>query len=65
MLAEPLSPDLLKLRRDDGRAVEWVVSPGRIPYLEAVAEMETRAAAIAAPIVAGARAIMGMVGGRR
>ena len=48
MLAEPLSPDLLKLRREDGRAVEWVVSPGRVPYPEAVAEMEARAAAIAA-----------------
>ena len=47
MLAEPLSPDLLKLRREDGQAVEWVVSRARVPYPQAVAEMETRAAAIA------------------
>lgn len=48
MLAEPLSPDLLKLRREDGQAVEWVVSRARVPYPQAVAEMEARAAAIAA-----------------
>jgi lipoyl(octanoyl) transferase len=33
--------------RADGRAAGWVVSPGRVGYLEAVAAMEARAAAIA------------------
>src|SRR4051812_627786 len=32
----------------DGRPVEWRISPSPVPYLEAVAAMETRAAAIAA-----------------
>jgi lipoyl(octanoyl) transferase len=31
----------------DGRAVEWAIAEGVTPYLEAVAEMETRASAIA------------------
>ena len=35
------------LKRRDGLAVGWAVSPGRIPYPEAVAAMEARAAAIA------------------
>jgi lipoyl(octanoyl) transferase len=34
--------------RIDGRPAEWAVSPGRIPYPEAVAAMEARASAIAA-----------------
>ncbi|WP_374655560.1 lipoyl(octanoyl) transferase LipB [Phenylobacterium sp.] len=33
--------------REDGRAAGWAVSRGRIPYPEAVAAMEARAAAIA------------------
>ena len=33
--------------REDGRAAGWAVSPGHIPYPEAVAAMEARAAAIA------------------
>src|SRR3954453_20997183 len=32
----------------DGRPVEWLISPSPVPYLDAVAAMETRAAAIAA-----------------
>jgi len=48
MLAEPLSAAASPLIRTDGRPVEWVVSPGRVPYERAVAEMEARAAAIAA-----------------
>ena len=36
------------LRRADDAAVEWAVSEGLVPYLEAVAAMEERAAAIAA-----------------
>ena len=32
----------------DGMPVEWRISPSPVPYLEAVAAMETRAAAIAA-----------------
>ena len=47
MLAEPLSPFSAKLARADGQAVEWVVEPGYVPYPDAVAEMEARAAAIA------------------
>lgn len=35
------------LRRDDGLAVGWAVSKGQVPYPEAVAAMEARAAAIA------------------
>jgi lipoyl(octanoyl) transferase len=46
MLAHSLSaPAFL---RSDGRAVEWAVSAGPVGYEEAVAFMETRAAAIAA-----------------
>jgi len=52
MLAEPLSPAAIPLKstlfRADGRPVEWVVSPGYVAYDEAVEEMETRVAAIAA-----------------
>ncbi|NBB64563.1 lipoyl(octanoyl) transferase LipB [Pseudomonas sp. ODNR1LW] len=48
MLAEPLSPDLMKLRRDDAHPAEWVVSPGYVDYAEAEAFMEGRVAAIAA-----------------
>ncbi|MBX9616633.1 MAG: lipoyl(octanoyl) transferase LipB [Caulobacteraceae bacterium] len=52
MLAEPLSPPRIPLEsrlfRADGRPVEWVVSPGQVPYEAAVAEMEARVAAIAA-----------------
>lgn len=53
MLSQSLSdavpdPTLAKLRRADGRAVEWVVAPGYVAYEDAVAEMEARAAAIAA-----------------
>jgi lipoyl(octanoyl) transferase len=36
------------LKRPDDRAADWAVSPGRTPYLEAVAFMERRAQAIAA-----------------
>lgn len=58
MLAEPLNSDtrpdddragdigLSRLKRADGRLVEWVVTTGYVPYPEAVAEMEARAAAI-------------------
>jgi lipoyl(octanoyl) transferase len=48
MLAEPLSAAVSPLIRPDGRPVEWVVAPGYVPYEEAVAEMEARAALIAA-----------------
>jgi lipoyl(octanoyl) transferase len=52
MLAEPLSPAPTALEsplfRADARPVEWVVSPGSIPYEAAVADMEARVAAIAA-----------------
>ncbi|MBA4807039.1 lipoyl(octanoyl) transferase LipB [Brevundimonas sp.] len=48
MLAEPLSPDLQKLRREDDRPVEWVVSSGHVDYAAAEAFMEARVAAIAA-----------------
>ncbi|OGN51979.1 MAG: lipoate-protein ligase B [Caulobacterales bacterium RIFOXYB1_FULL_67_16] len=47
MLADPLSPDLQKLRRDDDRPVEWVVSSGYVDYAQAEAFMEARVAAIA------------------
>jgi lipoyl(octanoyl) transferase len=36
-----------KLRRGDGRAVEWIVSDGLVPYPEALYRMRARAAAIA------------------
>ena len=48
MLADPLSPDLSKLRREDDRPVEWVVSSGYVDYAAAEAFMEARVAAIAA-----------------
>ncbi|CAL1692126.1 Octanoyltransferase [Brevundimonas subvibrioides] len=48
MLAEPLSAAVSPLFRPDGRAVEWVVAPGYVPYDDAVAEMEARVAAISA-----------------
>jgi len=48
MLAEPLSPDLQKLRREDDRPVEWAVSSGHVDYAAAEAFMEARVAAIAA-----------------
>ncbi|GLK50334.1 octanoyltransferase [Brevundimonas intermedia] len=48
MLADPLSPDLLKLRREDDRPVEWAVSSGHVDYATAEAFMEARVAAIAA-----------------
>src|SRR5258707_14094585 len=35
-------------RPADGGAVEWQVSPAPVPYLEAIATMEARVAAIAA-----------------
>jgi lipoyl(octanoyl) transferase len=47
MLADPLNPDLQKLRRDDDRPVEWVVSSGYVDYAQAEAFMEARVAAIA------------------
>lgn len=47
MLAEPLSPPA-GLKRADGLSVEWRVSRRAVPYPEAVAQMEARAAAIAA-----------------
>ena len=52
MLADPLSSiESAKespLFRGDGRAVEWIVSPGLVDYEPAVAAMEARVAAIAA-----------------
>jgi lipoyl(octanoyl) transferase len=37
----------LKLRREDGRPVEWLVSDGLVPYPFALEQMKARAAAIA------------------
>ncbi len=48
MLAEPLNTAPPTLRRADGRAVEWAVSPAYVDYEAAVAFMEARVAAIAA-----------------
>src|SRR3990167_8085021 len=48
MLAEPLSPELQKLRRDDDRPVEWAVATRPVDYAAAEAFMEARVAAIAA-----------------
>jgi lipoyl(octanoyl) transferase len=45
---DPAGPDLSRLRRSDGKAVEWVVADAPVPYPQAVAEMEARVAAIAA-----------------
>jgi lipoyl(octanoyl) transferase len=46
MLAFSLKPPL-RLPRDDGLAAGWAVSSGLVPYPDAVAAMEARAAAIA------------------
>ena len=48
MLSQPLSfpADLARLRRDDGRPVQWFVAPAPVPYEDAVAFMEDRVAAI-------------------
>lgn len=40
--------DAPKLRRADGRAVEWLVSDGPVPYPDALEAMKARALAIAA-----------------
>lgn len=48
MLADPLSAAVSPLIRTDGRPVEWVVTDRPVAYEDAVAEMETRVAAIAA-----------------
>ena len=48
MLSQALSEAVSKLRRTDGRPVEWAVSEGPVAYEAAVAAMEARAAAIAA-----------------
>jgi len=48
MLSQSLSDLSAKLRRPDGRPVEWLVADGYVDYPEAVAFMEARAAAIAA-----------------
>jgi lipoyl(octanoyl) transferase len=48
MLSQALSEAVSKLSRADGRPVEWAVSEGYVPYDDAVAAMEARAAAIAA-----------------
>ena len=48
MLSQALSDALSKLIRADGRPAEWTVSDGLVPYEDAVAAMEARAAAIAA-----------------
>ena len=48
MLDQPLTPEGRPLfGREDGVPAGWAVSPGRVGYLEAVAAMEARAAAIA------------------
>jgi lipoyl(octanoyl) transferase len=48
MLDQPLNPAAaMTFRRTDDRAVEWVVSRGRVAYPDAVAAMEARAQAIA------------------
>lgn len=46
MLDRPLTP--IRFARQDGTAAGWAVSSGLVPYPEAVAFMEARAAAIAA-----------------
>jgi lipoyl(octanoyl) transferase len=48
MLSHSLSETAPKLLRADGRPAEWAVSSGYVGYPEAVAAMESRAAAIAA-----------------
>jgi len=47
MLSQALSDAVVKLIRADGRPVDWAVSSGHVPYEDAVAAMEARAAAIA------------------
>ena len=47
MLDEALKPQPI-FARDDGAKAQWRVTPGLVPYPDAVAEMEARAAAIAA-----------------
>jgi lipoyl(octanoyl) transferase len=49
MLDRPLNSDATAplFGRDDARAAGWAVSPGQVPYPEAVAAMEARAEAIA------------------
>jgi lipoyl(octanoyl) transferase len=47
MSAAMLADGLSRFARADDRPVEWRVEPGRVPYPEAVAFMEARAAAIA------------------
>jgi lipoyl(octanoyl) transferase len=46
-LAAPAAPELL-FGRADGRPAGWAVSPGLVPYPEALAAMDRRAEAIAA-----------------
>ena len=46
MLSSPLKPPS-RLRREDGLAAGWAVSEALVPYPDAVAAMEARAAAIA------------------
>lgn len=47
MISAPLSPAAkLQLLRADGAPAGWATSPGYVPYTEAVAAMEARAAAI-------------------
>jgi len=46
MLSQSLSEAVSRLRRSDGRTVEWVTAPGYVDYEDAVAEMEARVAAI-------------------
>ena len=48
MLSQALSETESKLRRPDGRPVEWAASRGYVDYEAAVAAMEARAAAISA-----------------
>jgi lipoyl(octanoyl) transferase len=48
MVSPTLSESTAKLLRADGRPAGWAVSSGYVGYPEAVAAMETRAAAIAA-----------------
>jgi lipoyl(octanoyl) transferase len=47
LAAAPASPELL-FSRADGRPAGWAVSPGLVPYPEALAAMDRRAEAIAA-----------------
>ena len=48
MVNDRQSLDLTTFAPTDGGGVEWRISPGAVPYPEAVAEMEGRVAAIAA-----------------